>query len=52
MAAMTFVLSSVRDGTIAALLIFEEQEGDVLLGDDIPVLEWGIDCFPSRCPGY
>jgi hypothetical protein len=51
-AAIVCILSSARDGTIAALLIFEEQEGDVLSGDDIQALEWGIDCFPARCPGY
>ena len=45
MAAMTFVLSSARDDTIAAVLFFEVQEGDVLPGDDIQVLEWGSIAF-------
>lgn len=40
-AAMTFVLSSARDDTIAHLLIFEQSKGYVLPSDGIPVLEWG-----------
>ena len=36
-------LSSARDDTIAALLIFEQQKGDVLPGDDILVLEWWVE---------
>lgn len=51
MAAMTFVLSSARDDTIAALLFFEEQEGDVLPGDDIQVLEWGSIAFHPVAQG-
>jgi hypothetical protein len=33
------------------LLIFEEQEGDVLSGDDIQVLEWGSIAFHPVAQG-